>query len=67
MEKGGTIHGGLAPGEIAVVDGDERIAGGAVDLGPAVPSNPQGVNETSMGRASRPPGALPGSENAPYF
>ena len=66
MEKG-TMHGGLAPGEIAVVDGNERIAGGAVDLGPAVPSNPQGVNETSMGRASRPPGALPGSENAPYF
>ena len=61
------MSGGLAPGEVAVVDGNEQIAGGAVDLGPAVPSNPQGVNETSMGRASRPPGALPGSENAPYF
>ena len=60
------MSGGLAPGEIATVGGDEQIAGGAIDLGPAVPSNPQGVNETSLGRASRG-GGLPGSENAPYF
>ena len=60
------MSGGLAPGEIAVVGGDEQIAGGAVDLGPAVPSNPQGVNEPSLGRSSRG-GGLPGSENAPYF
>ena len=60
------MSGGLAPGEVAVVDGNEQIAGGAVDLGPAVPSNPQGVNEPSAGRASRG-GGLPGSENAPYF
>jgi len=51
---------------IAIVGGDEVIQGGAVDLGPAVPSNPQGVNEPSAGRASRG-GGLPGSEYAPYF
>mgnify|MGYP003138702554 FL=1 len=60
------MSGGLAPGEIATVGGDEVIAGGAIDLGPAVPSNPQGVNEPSLGRDSRG-GGLPGSENAPYF
>ena len=60
------MSGGLAPGEVATVGGDEQIAGGSVDLGPAVPSNPQGVNEPSAGRASRG-GGLPGSENAPYF
>lgn len=60
------MSGGIPPGEIAIVGGDEQIAGGSVDLGPAVPSNPQGVNEPSAGRASRG-GGLPGSENAPYF
>ena len=60
------MSGGLAPGEIATVGGDEQIAGGAIDLGPAVPSKPQCVNEPSLGRASRG-GGLPGSENAPYF
>jgi len=60
------MSGGIAPGEVAIVGGDEKIAGGAIDLGPVVSSNPQGVNEPSLGRVSRG-GGLPGSENAPYF
>ena len=52
----------------AIVGGDEAITVPHAVTGVAVPDNPMGVNEASLGRQTRnAAGGLPGSENGPYF